>query len=182
MPTPAWFITFSFLLRIVEGVGTAMYSTASYTLLTQMYSEKKGTLVVSMNIRKYLPYSRKYWRALNSAVWSQTNCKICLSKSVVVSYLSYLNKAVSSQEVKRAACQRRASYIYSRIQPTRGALGRAKSATACITSLQIVHKIILADFNLVVSTLTSKLLNLISVKFSAIWYQSSYTNTTLHHF
>ena len=49
MPTPAWFITFSFLLRIVEGVGTAMYSTASYTLLTQMYSEKKGTLVVSGN-------------------------------------------------------------------------------------------------------------------------------------
>ena len=109
MPTPAWFITFSFLLRIVEGVGTAMYSTASYTLLTQMYSEKKGTLVVSMNIWKYLPFSQKYWRALNSAVWSQTNCRlamasqICLSRSVVVSHLSYLNKAVSSQEVKRAA-------------------------------------------------------------------------------
>ena len=33
----------------MEGVGTAMYSTASYTLLTQMYSKKKGTLVVSGN-------------------------------------------------------------------------------------------------------------------------------------
>ena len=69
MPTPTWFITFSFLLRIVEGVGTAMYSTASYTLLTQMYSEKKGTLVVSVNIWEYLPYSQKYWWALNLAVW-----------------------------------------------------------------------------------------------------------------
>ena len=62
MPTPAWFITFSFLLRVVEGVGTAMFSTASYTLLTQMYSEKKGTLVVSVNTWKYLPYSQKYWQ------------------------------------------------------------------------------------------------------------------------
>ena len=48
MPTAGWFVAFSFLLRIVEGVGNAMFSTASYTLLTQMYSEKKGTAVVSV--------------------------------------------------------------------------------------------------------------------------------------
>ena len=47
MPTPTLFILFSFLLRIVEGVGTAMYSTVSYTLLTQFYPEKKGTVFVS---------------------------------------------------------------------------------------------------------------------------------------
>ena len=47
MPTPTLFIVFSFLLRTVEGVGTAMYSTVSYTLLTQFYPEKKGTVVVS---------------------------------------------------------------------------------------------------------------------------------------
>ena len=47
MPTPTLFIVFSFLLRIVEGIGTAMYSTASFTLLTQLYSERKGAIVVS---------------------------------------------------------------------------------------------------------------------------------------
>ena len=47
MPTSTLFIVFSFLLRTVEGVGTAMYSTVSYTLLTQFYPDKKGTVVVS---------------------------------------------------------------------------------------------------------------------------------------
>ena len=47
MPTPTLFIVFSFLLRIVEGIGTAMFSTASFTLLTQLYSERKGAIVVS---------------------------------------------------------------------------------------------------------------------------------------
>ena len=36
-------------------------------------------------------------------------------------------------------------------------LGTAKSTTACITSLHVVGEIILADFNLAVSTQTTKL-------------------------
>lgn len=47
MPTPALFTVFSFLLRIVEGTGTAMYTTVSYAMLTRFYPEKKGTIVVS---------------------------------------------------------------------------------------------------------------------------------------
>ena len=43
----------------------------------------------------------------------------------------------------------------------RGAPDRAKSATACITSLCVASKMILAGFNLAVSTLTPKLPNLI---------------------
>ena len=48
MPTPTLFIVFSFLLRTVEGIGTAMYTTVSYTVLTQLYPNKKGTIVVSV--------------------------------------------------------------------------------------------------------------------------------------
>lgn len=47
MPSGAVFIAFSFILRAVEGIGTAMYSTASYTLLAQLFSEHKGMVVVS---------------------------------------------------------------------------------------------------------------------------------------
>ena len=47
MPTPALFLVFSFLPRIVEGVGTALFSTASYAQLSQFYPDKKGTIVVS---------------------------------------------------------------------------------------------------------------------------------------
>lgn len=47
MPTAMLFTVFSFLLRVVEGTGTAMYTTVSYTLLTQFYPEKKDTIVVS---------------------------------------------------------------------------------------------------------------------------------------
>ena len=47
MPTQALFLTFSFLLRIVEGVGSAMFGTAAYSYLTSRYPEKKGMLVVS---------------------------------------------------------------------------------------------------------------------------------------
>ena len=47
MPNGAVFIAFSFILRTVEGIGTAMYSTASYTLLAQLFSEHKGLIVVS---------------------------------------------------------------------------------------------------------------------------------------
>ena len=44
----------------------------------------------------------------------------------------------------------------------RWVLGRAKSATACITSLHVAGKIIMSHFNLVVSTLTAKPPNLVS--------------------
>ena len=47
MPSRASFMAFSFLLRIIEGIGTAMYVTASYTQLTTFYPEKKGKIVVS---------------------------------------------------------------------------------------------------------------------------------------
>ena len=46
MPTPVLFTVFSFLLRVMEGTGTAMFTTVSYALLTQFYPEKKGTIVV----------------------------------------------------------------------------------------------------------------------------------------
>ena len=48
MPTAALFLAFSFILRIVSGVGIAMFSTASYTLLTQYFATKKGSIVVSV--------------------------------------------------------------------------------------------------------------------------------------
>ena len=47
MPTRALFLAFSFLPRIVEGAGTALFSTASYAQLTEFYPDKKGTIVVS---------------------------------------------------------------------------------------------------------------------------------------
>jgi len=46
MFTPPLFISFSFLLKLVEGIGLAMFSTASVTLLTQLYLQRKGTLAV----------------------------------------------------------------------------------------------------------------------------------------
>ena len=56
MPTPTLFILFSFLLRIVEGVGTAMYSSVSYTVLIQLYPNKKGTVVVSVSLPELLAF------------------------------------------------------------------------------------------------------------------------------
>ena len=53
MPSQASFMTFSFLLRIVEGIGTAMFLTASYTQLTMFYLENKGTIVVSCTFNYY---------------------------------------------------------------------------------------------------------------------------------
>ena len=46
MPTPTLFITFSFLLKAVEGIGLTMFATGSLTLLTQLYLERKGTFGV----------------------------------------------------------------------------------------------------------------------------------------
>jgi len=47
MPTPTLFITFSLLLKVVEGIGLAMFATASLTLLTQLFLHRKSTLSVS---------------------------------------------------------------------------------------------------------------------------------------
>ena len=41
-------IVFSFLLEMVEGIGTAMYRTATFTLLTQLYPDRKGLVAVSI--------------------------------------------------------------------------------------------------------------------------------------
>ena len=46
MPTPTLFLSFSLLLKVAEGIGYAMYATASLTLLTQLYLQRKGTLAV----------------------------------------------------------------------------------------------------------------------------------------
>ena len=48
MPTPTLFIMFSFLLKLVEGIGLTMFFTASMTLLTQLYLDRKGTYAVSI--------------------------------------------------------------------------------------------------------------------------------------
>ena len=48
MPTPTLFIVFSLLLKAVEAIGVTMFITASYTLLTGLYLDRKGTLVVSI--------------------------------------------------------------------------------------------------------------------------------------
>ena len=62
----------------------------------------------------------------------------------------------------------------------RGAPGGAKSATACITSLRALQvKIILADFNLAVSTQTTKPPNLIPRQFFQL-YGTSPKVTTRH--
>ena len=47
------------------------------------------------------------------------------------------------------------------MQPHRGMPDRAKNSTGCIMSLPVVYEIILADFNLAVSTPTAKPQNLI---------------------
>ena len=47
MPTVS-LIVFSFLLEMVEGIGTAMYRTATFTLLTQLYPDRKGLVAVSI--------------------------------------------------------------------------------------------------------------------------------------
>ena len=47
MPTVS-LIVFSFLLEMVEGIGTAMYGTATFTLFAQLYPDKKGLVAVSI--------------------------------------------------------------------------------------------------------------------------------------
>ena len=61
METAGLFLGFSFVLRIVSGVGIAMFSTASYTLLTQFFATKKGSVVVSAQ-RNLVMYPGSWWR------------------------------------------------------------------------------------------------------------------------
>ena len=72
MPSQASFLTFSFLLRIVGGIGTAMYATASYTQLTLFYPDKKGTIVVSGSVQ----YPTFCWASM-SPPWS-------VSESIII--------------------------------------------------------------------------------------------------
>ena len=60
METAGLFLGFSFVLRIVSGVGIAMFSTASYTLLTQFFATKKGSIVVSAQ-QDLVSYSGSWW-------------------------------------------------------------------------------------------------------------------------
>ena len=53
MPTVS-LIVFSFLLEMVEGIGTATYRTATYTLLTQLYPDRKGLVAVSILSQEYI--------------------------------------------------------------------------------------------------------------------------------
>ena len=54
MTSTVEFITFSMLLRTVEGIGTAGYFTASFTIATTLYPTKTGTVVVSKLIVCYI--------------------------------------------------------------------------------------------------------------------------------
>ena len=62
-----------------------------------------------------------------------------------------------------------------------GVPGGAKSATACITSLHVVGRIILVDFNLAVSTPTAKLPNLIPRQIFLLYYYSIIPSTAVKH-
>ena len=44
------FILFSVLLRVVEGIGSAGYSTALFTMATVMYPDSTGTVIVSSSM------------------------------------------------------------------------------------------------------------------------------------
>ena len=132
----------------------------------------------------YLPYSRKYWRSLNLAVWSQAakikiladlNLTVAL-RSVIRHYkhcervyqgvlpsfcLRYLNKAVGSQIYKKYNWQHVNDELAIRTAREKGA-GRGQERYSMYYVLRIAGaaNIILADFNLAVSTPTAKLPNL----------------------
>ena len=77
-----------------------------------------------------------------------------LSRSVAFLLFKVLEQSyelVNLQEIKVAACQHQASYMYILC---RGALGRAKSATACITPLHVAGENNIG--HLAVSTQTAK--------------------------
>ena len=107
MPTPVLFTVFSFLLRVVDGTGTAMFMAVSYTLLTQSYPEKKGTIVVSD-----LPWDPTigghHWEStvcflkLLSTMWSCCQsypcCALCMSNSGNLMIWEKMGKACSSMQ------------------------------------------------------------------------------------
>ena len=71
---------------------------------------------------------------------------------------SWLNTTLSILKTNLVEQSKLAPYTHTLYRGSRrGALDGAKSATACTTSLRVAYKIILVDFNLVVSTLTVKL-------------------------
>ena len=112
MPTPVLFTVFSFLLRVVEGTGTAMYTTVSYTLLTQFYPEKKGTVVVSdfvVNSRQHresrFPLPRGFWYGTPNATKISWLCRLdcssfsrpcreCLDRSAITGTFTRVFKNV----------------------------------------------------------------------------------------
>ena len=104
----------------------------------------------------HIPYSRKYWRSLNLAVWSQaakikilaelnlavalrsvichSHCERVYQRALPSSCLRYLNKAVSSQIYKKYNWQHVNNELAIRTACEKGAPDGAKSATACIMS------------------------------------------------
>ena len=46
------FILFSVLLRVVEGIGSAGYATALFTMATVLYPKSTGTVIVSETEKK----------------------------------------------------------------------------------------------------------------------------------
>ena len=92
---------------------------------------------------------KKYWQNLNLAVAPQ----VCLSRHIAVSCLRYFNKAIHELANLQVIND---SVLALHVQLRRGASGGAKHTTACIMSLRVACKLILADFNLAVSTPTAK--------------------------
>ena len=48
------FVIFSMLLRIIEGIGSAGYITASFTIATILYPENTGTVIVRTTDHYYI--------------------------------------------------------------------------------------------------------------------------------
>ena len=138
---------------------------------------------LSLSLHDCIPYSRKYWWSLNLAVWLQTkhkkywrNLNLAVApRSVLRHYkhcervyqgvlpssrLRYLNKAVSLQIYKKYNLQHANDKvaICTACVERRRAGPRALLHALCHYTLRA--KIILADFNLAVSTPTAKPPNL----------------------
>ena len=129
-------------------------------------------------VRWVVPYSQKYWRSLNLVVWPQTkrkkywwnlnlvvaphsvshhykHCEHVYQGVLPSSRLRYLNKTVSSQIYKKYNWQ-----CVSRVEGHRAGWGQERYSMYVLRHYALQAKIILADFNLAVSTLTTKPPNL----------------------
>ena len=96
-------------------------------------------------------YNRKYWHfAPPLSQYLAVATQVHLSRSIAISRLRYLNKAVSLQIFAR----NKTGSVLVLSQLHAGAPDGAKSTTACITSLRIAFEIILGDFKLAVLTLS----------------------------